>query len=157
MSHIFLVLLLNIFAMADEPKRSNLDQFLGSNQEVNTKESTVEVEGLKYRKVEYKNKTYYLRFLERTGEINGVQCNEFRDFRSPPLVEVSVKMTKRTRLFVEGLQETCSKKEGLYVGHLDFSPKIGLSFGDDQKDKIKNKKIFINPLNFTQMGLSGEF
>ncbi len=123
------------------------------DSEVFTRESIVEVGGRKYRKVEFKNQVVYLQLLseETTGADLQLLCERegVSAFQGQPqLVLASVKVTRRSSLFVEGLQQVCSDSRGGKKRiTLDPAIHVGFLFHDRNEDKalLRNKRVFINP------------
>lgn len=116
---------------------------------LNVKETIVQTGEFKYRKIEYKNKFYYLKLLqtEQTGGQLQLYCNENPWTENPPnLVQVSTQVTQRSQLFIEGLQQTC---EDLGAGKkkvaVNSNILIGFSLGDGKKDVLKHKRIYWAP------------
>lgn len=137
-------------------------QMLGG-VEIFTKESVVEYQGRKYRKIEYRNEIFYLSALsdETSGSQLELLCKEqgapIFNLQSPPLVLASVKVTKRTAAFIEGLKVACVSG-GADNGKLALDPslRIGLRIEDSPNSAIKNKKVYINPGSLG-LGFSGDW
>lgn len=149
-----LIINLNFFvnlATAEEKKSEPLQQFILENSKVSTKETIIEVGGKKFRKVEYEGKTYYFQLLSPAETDADLQfhCEKNGYLDEKPRILVAKKMTRRTKLFVEGLKMTCERDEkngGRGQLKIDPSIQIGFLLSDEPGDLLKNKKIFINPL-----------
>jgi hypothetical protein len=127
--------------------------------EVFTKESIVSVGGHKYRKVEYKNQTYYLELIEAGGDNQRlkVMCDPAGIAQGPNQIRLSTKISKRSSLFVEGLNQICKKTNGQERVTVDPNIFVGFSFDDDDPSAtFKNKKIFIVPFTMGA-GFSAEW
>ena len=123
--------------------------------DVYTKESIVELNGKKFRKIEYRSQVVYMQLLTNESDAAKLQmfCSDsgakaFNAGRTP-LVSGAVQMTKRTSLFVSGLQQACVDHQG--GSQLTLSPDILIGFlikdGDDSRAILRNKRIMINPLS----------
>ncbi len=129
--------------------------------DVNTKESIIDVNGRKYRKVEYKSDVFYLRLLEpeATGADLEFKCGTEATLKMENQILISTAITRRTSLFVEGLQQTC-KNMNSPGGEVTIDPNIQVGFlfndSDSKKAIFKNKKIFMSPAKKT-LGIGGEF
>lgn len=127
--------------------------------EVFTRESIVEFEGKKFRKIEYKKKVVYLQLLESETSAGDLQvhCGEFPRPAPPSQIQVAVKVTKRSHLFVEGLRQVCENQQGGSRVVIDPAIRVGFTFEGSPKDILKNKKVFIQPFNGLGAGFSAEW
>lgn len=100
------------------------------DHQVFVKESLVQIDGVTYRKIEYRSATYYLRFLNVGDNDPSVLCPEYaKGKKSELLVKGSLKMSRRSSLFVEGLRAECMKSpNGVVRVHLRPEIRAGLSF-----------------------------
>ena len=134
--------------------------------DVYTKESIVEKGGTKFRQVEFKGEKVYLRLLENESSAGNLEiiCGEqgFQKYNasSPALIQGSIKVTKRSSLFVEGLKQACVSGNG-GKPQLVVDPALQVGFLlDDQDPKaiFKNKRITVNPLMWPpQLGFGAEW
>lgn len=118
--------------------------------DLNVKESIISVADKKFRKIEYKNKLYYLQLLESEGDASSLQF-QCGDVANPPKMEnqitLSVQITKRSSLFLSGLKQTCANlAPGKNKVEIDPNIKIGFFLKDQPGDKLKNKMIYVTPL-----------
>ena len=155
-----MVLLFFMFALAQE--KSPMQLMLEQNQLENVQESTVSIQGLEYRKLEYKGESFYFSTLLRDESIPKYFCEKPGGYRSERLVEGSLKIRKRKVLFFQALQEKCSTrgKGGRETNNknswVEVNPIIGIHLPESPNDLIKNKKIGF-PLDFNSIIFSGEF
>lgn len=131
------------------------EKSLMMNHSVSTKETIVQLGGRKFRKVEYQNQTVYLSLMAELSSASDlvVLCGEQQasqfNRQSPALVTGAVRITRRTRFFVEGIKAMCSGDQNR--ARVDFAPEIAIGFlFDDSADPnavLKNRRITINPFN----------
>ncbi|MDZ4660091.1 MAG: hypothetical protein SGJ18_00595 [Pseudomonadota bacterium] len=162
MATLFLFLLLFFLSLgfAEEKKGEALQQFILENTKVTTTETIVEVGGKKFRKLEVEGKTYSFQLYSPTDTDANLEfrCEKEGYLDEKPRVLVARKVTKRTKLFVEGLKITCDRSEkhnGRGVLGIDPAIQIGFMLPEDPADLIKNKKIYITP--FGGAGFYGEW
>lgn len=130
---------------------------LKTNKNVETTESIVEHNGIKFRKVEYKGKSFYLQLMENTESAANLQmyCESGKPMINPKQVLVAKRITKRSHIFIEGLQTACvDLQNGKRMVALDPSISIGFMLDDEPKDVFKNKKIYLLPRG---LSFSGDF
>lgn len=152
MRYIFTLFLMLSVARAELPNQMTFD--------VNVKESIVRVGDKRYRKIEYKSDVYYLKLLESeksAGELL-LECGAEGSLSSMEnQVVVSTKITKRSSLFISGLKQTCGQTPATAKRVIvDPNIKVGFLLDDAPKDRLKNKMIYVTPLN-PGVGFSGEF
>ncbi|RYZ69358.1 MAG: hypothetical protein EOP05_14965, partial [Proteobacteria bacterium] len=96
-------------ASAEEASTQQMSLFeksLMDSSSLYTKESIVSANGREFRKIEYKNDTFYLQLARENGkgEPLNVVCGSAPGSVSantePPRVQVGVKVTKRTTAFI---------------------------------------------------------
>ncbi len=167
---ILLFLLLPVsYAFADaapvaEP--SAFEKSLMMHHSVTTKETIVHLGGRKFRKVEYQNQVVYLSILAELSTTTDlvVLCGEKQasqfNRQSPALITGAVRISRRTRFFVEGLKSMCSGEPNR--SRVDLVPEIAIGFMlDDAEDPnaiLKNRRITINPFNpANALGFSAEW
>ena len=153
---------MNSIAQGDSPinkKSLTESRDLNLNFDIYTRESIVEIHGRKFRKVEYKDQRFYLQLLgseEASGDLN-LLCNEGGELQSPTQIQGTIKMTKRSSFFIEGLKQMCAGPKG--KRQVVVSPEIAFGFVFDQgnaKAIIRNKQIFYSPLT-NSLGFKGEW
>jgi len=132
-------------------------QMLEQNLNLNSRESTVQIQGVKYKKIEIDGGSYYIVFKGRTEEIPHLLCERPQGYTSESLIEGSVKIEKRKSVFAQILKESCKADNGKSRTTVELDPQVGIQFDGDKKSVIKNKKIGVNPLKPTGVNFSGEF
>lgn len=138
-------------APAKSPVKSVDFSMLPRNEKIYTKETIVETDGVKYRKVEFQGQTFYMKLLGASADQDmRVLCAKPGKKESEPLISVGARMTERTSFFVEGLKVACT--EGGFRADSDarLSLVAALSVGfriDDSKtgplSSFKNRRIFV--------------
>lgn len=150
-----LALLRTQTVLADPPVTKELSAFeksLMMTENISTKETIVQVGERKFRRVEYKSDIFYLQLQSDVASNDelvmmcGDKPQQFGS-NSPPLVTAAVKVTKRTRFFIEGLRKMCVS--GRNNTRIELAPDIaiGFMFDDDPKANLKNRRISINPIS----------
>jgi hypothetical protein len=128
--------------------------------DLNVRESIISVSGKRYRKVEYRGDTYYLRLLESEKDAGSLEleCNkEPSGLNMENQVLVSTSMTKRSSLFIDGLKQTCAEiRGGKKKVVIDPNVRVGFTLDGTKDDLLQNKKIFVTPLK-PGLGFSGEW
>jgi hypothetical protein len=127
--------------------------------DVFTKESIVRIGGERYRRVEYRNKVFYMQIDSGEGKELHVLCDLKGTQAGPSQVEIAVRVHKRSSLFVKGLNQVCEEVHGgQHKVHLSPGDLlIGFTLeGEQPKDKLKNKKIFVAPF-MPGVGFSAEW
>lgn len=110
-------------------------------ENVQTKEAVVDINGARYRQIEYKGERFYVRFLARDpNNDDPVFCmNTVDKSRAKPYqIKGEVQLTKRSTAFVEGLKTRCQKIED------PADIKIGIAI-DNNRNKQTN--VTVNPVN----------
>ena len=138
----FLISINSAFA---EPK--NIAQTVEKN--VETKESTVDIQGKKFRKLEFQNESFFIEALDST-KVNSdlrVLCQQGSREVLPLQVEGGVKTTKRSNVVIQGLRQVCKEAAG---GRkeiaIDPAVLLGLQF---EFGKEQNKKFIVTPVGLT--------
>lgn len=139
---------------------------LSTASDIETRESTVMIGGLQYKKIVVDNKIFYVQAAGRGDELREIHCGvpgSSRGTESPlrrksgeNLVEAGVQVTKRAKAFVSLLQESCTSEGGVVRSYLALEPEFGIKFKDDPNDKIKEKKLYVAPFS-PGVGFSGEW
>ncbi len=137
---------------APAAERSTFEKYLEADQSVDTKERWVEIDGIRYREVEYKGQHYYMNF-KNPGSAD-ISCALKSPGGAARRMELGVQVTRRTRAFVQLLKETCEYRNGREVVTVQLDPRIGFTLPEDSKSVIKNKKVYLSP---TGPGFSGEW
>ena len=154
LTFIAVLLLAAQFSFGEEPReKSAFEQALESRTDVSTQESIVILNGQKFRKIEYGSKSYYLQlFQEETDSSKLVAlCGDPAASRfsgTPiPQISASVRVVKRTRLFIEALAQTCSKDPMRPILLVSPALQVGIAIDDEPGSKamIQNKKVLIAP------------
>jgi hypothetical protein len=149
----FIFSILGSFARAE---LSAFEQALQTGQSLSTHESIIEIHGRKFRKIEFQNKSYYLQIIQGTESTTDlvILCGESQvqfNRESPPLVTAAVRVTKRSRLFIEGLKNVCIGDP--HHPRIEIAPELQIGFmlddSVDSKAVLRNRRITINP--FTSM------
>ncbi len=137
-----------LFADESYVAKSPLQMMLEQDAKVRTREIQVEVDGVRYHKIEAEGKAYYLTTLVRDGDVPMLLCELGEGFRSPRMVEASLKLRKRKRFFLQALTERCSTRDpktGQRVGGramwVEIAPVIGIHIPDSDDSLIKNGKL----------------
>lgn len=119
------------------------------DKKIVTKESTVEIQGKKFRKIELQKEAYYIEAIDSTkanSEIR-VLCQQGAKEYLPTQAEVGVKAGKRSSLVIDGIRQICKDAQG---GRREISidPAImaglQMDFGKEQ-----NKKVIVTPVGVT--------
>ncbi len=121
-----------------------------------TRETLVEIDGVKYRKIEVNGKTYYLKILwgDDTPEDPLLYCERNPLWKGKEQIELKTQVVQRTGLFIDGLRTNCEKsKEGVVRPVLDTTLRVGFYIKDKKGDYIKNKKVILFPF----FGIAGEW
>jgi hypothetical protein len=125
---------------------------------IDTKESIVEHNGIKYRKVESSMGIYYFRFLGRDEDVSELQCETDFNRTAPPLAMASVEVYHRARVFIRTLKETCESHNGQKKMDVNWRDlEVGVALPDSKNSVIKDKEIYVNPLKGPNAGFSGTF
>ncbi len=145
-------LLIFLVGVPAQAELSAFEQALQSGQSLNTHESIIEIAGRKFRKIEFQNKTYYLQLIQGTESTTDlvVLCGESQirfNKESPPLIAAAVRVTKRSRLFIEGLKNIC--KGNPHQPRIEVEPELQIGFmiddSADPKAVLRDRRITINP------------
>lgn len=151
---------------AEAEELSAFEKSLMMNHSVSTKETFVELGGRKFRKVEYQNQVVYLSLMAELSSTSDLvvlcgekQASQFNQ-QSPALITGAVRITKRTRFFVEGIKSMCTGEQNR--ARVDLAPEIAIGFmfddSTDPKAVLKNRRITINPFNpLNALGFSAEW
>jgi len=105
---------------------------------IETHESIVYIGGVEFRQIEYKGKMFYLNARQPEAMADCRRSNLPKDTAA---LDVGVKVTRRSKLFLEGLRQYCDTDLNAVV--TDPNPrdvKLGVSVD-------RNKRIFVQPLN----------
>ncbi len=147
-------------SMVLKPVSADDSQKIDFGFDVFTRESDVVVDGKKYRRIEYKNKNYYILLLAPEQKTIEILCDDLvlgGQGATKPLLSVEVKMVKRSSLLMEGLSAQCLEtKSGQRktIPVLDVNLKVQVGLNDS--GPMKNQKIFFNLLR-QSLGYSAEW
>ncbi|MBX3016556.1 MAG: hypothetical protein KF767_01605 [Bdellovibrionaceae bacterium] len=147
-----------IFPLAGaESPSGDLGYMLSPEAKSFTKESIVEIQGITYRRVDYRNSTYFFQLMGAQGSAEDLKilC-ENPDPAATALVRVGVRVMERTHAFVEGLQMVCKNARGGRMTtasdvRLSLMPALAVGFTlDDGVGKsiapgLKNKRLIVWP------------
>lgn len=126
--------------------------------DVFTTESIISLGDLKYRKVEYKGETFFLRLLEAetTAQDLEILCQQ-KPVQTENQAVIATAVTKRSSLFIDGLRQTCRDvSTGQKRINIDPNIQVGFLLDDTKKGWLKNKKVFWNP-DKRLIGVGGEW
>ncbi len=133
-------------------EKSDFEVELEHYSKKETKESYVNIDGSIYRKIEFEGSYYYLRLMRPENPVlsSDLHCTGQSPIPAerPFQLEAGIKVTKRTKLFIEGLKVSC-------IGKLSPEIRVGFTIPDSFLPKLKNKKLFFNP--FGGLQFYGEF
>ncbi|MEY4617745.1 MAG: hypothetical protein RJB66_2705 [Pseudomonadota bacterium] len=114
-----------------------------------TKESTVEIQGRKFRKIQIQKESYYIETVD-SKQANAdirVLCQQGQSQFLPNQAEVGVKTGKRSAVVIEGIRQVCKEAQG---GRREIALDPALMAGLQlQVGKEKNKKIIVSPIGLT--------
>jgi hypothetical protein len=153
----------NFPAAASVPAANDFGNSLNISSPIFTKESIVEVSGIKYRKVEYRKEIYYFQLLdsEKTSADLQILCSSEKsspfNANSPVQIVSAVKVTRRMSAFVDGLKQVCVDQQG--GKHLVLSPelRIGFMFANYDDELLKNKQIYVSPFSGPNIGFKANW
>lgn len=153
----------SIFAQELKPdsEKSPLQMMLEKDQLVKTKEAPVVINGVTYRKIEAEGKSFYFRFLQKEKPIPIYLCELPVAHKSEQLLEASLKVRNRKRVFFQALVEKCTTRDemGKQTNNkrtwIEVDPIIGIHIPDGKNDVIKNKRLGIPLKNLTNSGPKG--
>ena len=148
-----LICVFSFTANATSPFQQMIEKDLG----LKSKESTVHIDGIEYRKIEIKDDTFYLSFKGRKSDVPSLHCGTPGGGSSEKLVEGSISIKKRKRFYFNLLKESCNTQNGQVHYTVDLDPQLGIFLPEGHNDKIKNKKLGINPMNPNALNFSGEW
>jgi hypothetical protein len=114
------------------------------------KESTVDIQGKKFRKLEIDKGAVFVETLDSTAanEEMRVLCQEGHQEIAPAQIVAGAKLTQRSSLVVEGLRQVCKDAAGSRKEiSLDPSILVGLQI---EAGKSKSRKVIVSPfgINF---------
>lgn len=113
---------------------------------VNTKESVVDIQGKKFRKIEWQKEAFYIESLD-SNKANAemrVLCQQGTNGIAPAQVGAGVKTGQRSALVIEGIRQVCKEAEaGRREVTLDPAILAGLQV---TLGKEENKKIIVSPM-----------
>jgi hypothetical protein len=132
-------------------EKSLLQLALEADQEINTKQYHVVIDGMPYTKVEAEGKFYYFRTLKKEKAIPIHLCERPDGFESERLVETSLKITKRKRLFFRGLVEGCTTRDPVFHHPtpnkrtwLELDPILGIELLGEPGDYVQKARMGVN-------------
>lgn len=145
----FIPLLISMALAEDKPLNLKPKPYDINHQvdlDVSTKETVLQYNGQTYRKIEYEGKTIFVKLqaAESTIADEEALCQPpFHGVDQPKLVEMGVKTSTRTRVYLSAFEKRClDDKRAKRVG-VDSNPEVGI--GIKNKSGTKETKIFVNP------------
>jgi len=118
---------------------------------IETRESTVNIGGVEYRRIEYEGRAVYLYANQPESIVDCSRVNLPTGANAPSAVEAGIKINKRTRAYLEGLSQYCNENRiETSKNPKDF--KIGVKVGgkpDPQNPNANEKDIYVQPLKKT--------
>jgi hypothetical protein len=127
-------------------------QSLNIDQPVYVKEGQVKIDGVEYKMIEYRKRRFYFRASAPTEEGFEFLCGQPVGAKSQTLLEASITVTKRSIVFVEGLEMVCQNEKGGKRQIFRPSAKVGVTINEKN-----NTKIFVDILQSLSGGISGGF
>lgn len=126
-----------------------------SKDSVETKETPVDINGIRYREIEVSGEKFYLKFLNKEASLqDDTDClrqgADVNPFLEPLRVYGEHRIVKRTRAFIEGLRVKCQKVSSFSAEIKDVNVGIAVKNDDNTKDKV-----YVNPMA-QQIGISHE-
>jgi hypothetical protein len=106
-SAVYLAFITQIAIAQDTP----FQQMLEKNLNLNSRESTVQIQGVKYKKIEIDGGSYYIVFKGREEEIPHLLCERPQGYTSESLIEGSVKIEKRKSIFCPSFKRILQNRE----------------------------------------------
>jgi hypothetical protein len=102
--------------------------------------------------IEFEGSLYYLRLMRPNNPVlsSDLHCSGQTPIPAerPFQLEAGIKVSQRTKLFIEALKVSCTGKPSPEI-------RIGFTIPDSFLPKLKNKKLFFNP--FGGLQFYGEF
>ncbi len=156
-----------VFSKGPVDDKSPFQVMLEKNQDLKTREGTVQIEGVTYKKIEADGKHYYFKVLQRQEAIPIYLCERPEGYKSEHLVETSLKINQRKRVFFQALREKCSTRKsvskpgsdaaGLPASNnkrtwVEVDPIVGIHIPDEKGDLINNKKVGIGLEDLLNVG-----
>lgn len=147
-----------LFATPAFAEKSAFEQAIESQADYSTREQWVEQDGVKFREVEHRGQKYYVKFLNQDGSNANLSCELPASANARHLVEAGAQVYKRSKVFIEFLQDSCVEHKGRTVHAISFDAlKLGFTIPDGKKPILTNKKITIDPLHPLGAGFQGNF
>jgi hypothetical protein len=140
--------------LAPTKELSAFEKSLQMNESLSTRETIVQNGGRKFRRIEINSEIFYLHLqsdLATASELTLLRGENPQEFgsHSPALIMTAVRVTKRTRFFIEGLRLMCLGAQN--QSRLGIAPEIAIGFmlDDDPNpnSSLKSRRISINPLS----------
>lgn len=130
-----------------EPKK--IDKVNTNTQMIDTKESLVDIQGKKFRKIEIRKEAFFVETLDSTqtnSELR-VLCQQGDHEVLPAQVQAGIQTVRRTSLVIEGMRQACKEaSNGRREISIDPAVLVGLQFNLDQ---VQNKRILVTPIGVT--------
>lgn len=131
------------------PKKEKSVSF-SPQKSIELKESTVDIQGKKFRKLELDKEAYFVEALDSTNADTEIRvlCQEGHEEIPTAQITSGVKITQRSSLVVEGMRKVCKEAAtGQKEVQMDPSVLMGLQI---ETGKNKNRKWLVSPygINF---------
>jgi hypothetical protein len=136
------------FALAAEKNPAEKLSQVSANT-VETKESIVDIQGKKFRKIEWQKESYYVEAIDSTKVNNEMRvlCQQGQREVFPAQVEAGVKTAKRAGFVIEGMRQVCKEAAG---GRKEISIDSAILAGlQVEFGKEQNKKVIVTPIGVT--------
>lgn len=150
MTGLIILLSLQALGVTSKPNQKLKELTTTPKPTFEVKESTVDIQGKKFKKLELKNEVYFIETLAPTNTNDEIRvlCQQGLGEDSAALVSTGVKVTERSSLVIEGIRQVC-KNASNGRKELDVDPSIlvGLQI---ETGKNKKQKWIISPfgINF---------
>ena len=118
--------------------RSAFEQSLELDTSVKSEESWVQIQGVRYRKVEFSGGHYYIKFIVGNFKQADLFCEPPPGAQKEQLVGAESQVLRRARAFVKVFNESCSSHRGNLKVTVQLNPAIGLS-SPEVDESVKRK------------------
>ena len=114
-----------------------------------TKESVVEIQGKRFRKIEIQKEAFYIETLDssKTNAEIRVLCQQGSGELLPAQAQAGVKTGQRSAFVIEGMRQICKEASG---GRREVALDPAIMAGLELKlGKEQNKKVLVTPVGVT--------
>lgn len=126
-----LILLLFELLHAQTPPTA-FEASLARDTSLLSEESWVQIQGTKYRKIEYSGANYYLKFTDRNAKVAQLFCMPPTGADKEQLVDDQPQKLRRSRAFVKVFNDKCRDVKGNQPISLTLDPALGLTYPRNQ-------------------------